>query len=659
MPENDIPKKVADQPDATLEKAPEKVVSTLQNITSADGRLIQKPEAGTTDVVTVHDGEKLSFAFSMADVKVGLVDVDLILKFADGSKIILLEFGLQVMSETAPEMLFAGTLVEAQELIAKLGAVKISDDTSELNFSTDSAENVAEKSSTTQSEEENESEGAPAVEIVEVEAQEFSSPNASNSSGPSTGDGVAEEERARVEENLSESDEEQTSPGDDGAPPSTSLDDTSSSDGDFDIPVAGMDIKLLGLATSSQVLQSDGVTNIEGGAAITAAETDDDFTVQRSIENITGTAGDDVIYADNPTIAPQGFSVRRMEVTVDLPIDGFRPLNVRISGVQDGASILGATPVGDAFYLLPSQDDPNIFLVDLQYVLPTSGTAIDTDGFQGAFTLTFEFEIYNEITQELSQALGSAQFGISRIDVVEDTEFVNSSTGERIYVLASNPPGNTVDAGDGDDKVFGAAGVDVLTGGSGSDIISYDTSNEEVSVDLEAQTVSGGYAAGDTISGFENVEGSDFDDTLLGSSGDNWMSGGAGADTLDGRGGLDTLSYESSSEGVTVDLTAGTGIGGYAQGDQISNIENVTGSAYDDVISGDANDNVLDGDGGDDTLSGAAGADTLVGGTGDDLLEGGAGADQLRGGDGTDTADYTNSASAVDVNLDLGERFWR
>ena len=340
MAENDSPAKVAAQPAMGSKKTPETVVSTLQDVKSGDGRLIHKPEAGATEVVTVHDGEKLLFAFPMSDVKVGLVDVDLILKFADGAKIILLEFGLQVMSEIPPEMLFNGDLVKAQELIARLGAVTISDEQSELNFSTDSADNVAEQASNSESETPDENEGAPAVEIVEVEATDFSSPNSSDSSGPSTGEGVAEEERARIDENLATSDDTLTRRADDSAASSSELDSSATSDGDFDIPVAAMDISLLGVAKSSQVLQPSGVTEIRGGAAVLPAETDDDFDVQRTIENLTGTSGDDIIYADSPDIAPQGFSVRRLEIAVELPIAGYQPVSVRISGVQDGASIL-------------------------------------------------------------------------------------------------------------------------------------------------------------------------------------------------------------------------------------------------------------------------------------------------------------------------------
>ena len=102
---------------------------------------------------------------------------------------------------------------------------------------------------------------------------------------------------------------------------------------------------------------------------------------------------------------------------------------------------------------------------------------------------------------------------------------------------------------------------------------------------------------------------------------------------LTGGGGTDTASYSESSAGVTVDLAAGTGTGGDAQGDALTTIENVIGSDHDDTLTGDANDNRLDGGAGDDTIHGGDGNDIFVfgGGDGADTFHGGAGwADDIR-----------------------------
>ena len=99
---------------------------------------------------------------------------------------------------------------------------------------------------------------------------------------------------------------------------------------------------------------------------------------------------------------------------------------------------------------------------------------------------------------------------------------------------------------------------------------------------------------------FEDIIGSAYDDTLTGDSNSNKIQGGDGndliegkngADTLDGGSGTDILTYSSSSAGVTVNLAIGSGSGGDAAGDVLSNFENIIGSIYNDVLIGDLNVN--------------------------------------------------------------------
>ena len=148
--------------------------------------------------------------------------------------------------------------------------------------------------------------------------------------------------------------------------------------------------------------------------------------------------------------------------------------------------------------------------------------------------------------------------------------------------------------------------------------------------------------------------------------------------------------------GVTVSLMLGTGSGGDAQGDTLINIENLTGSNFDDTLEGNGGNNVLAGGLGTDTVSYAhaasgaggvgvtvnlattsaqntvtAGSDTLSGfenvtgsefndtltGTGtanvltglggNDTLNGGAGADTMFGGTGNDTYVVDNAGDVV------------
>ncbi|WP_423603326.1 hypothetical protein [Sphingomonas sp. MS122] len=282
---------------------------------------------------------------------------------------------------------------------------------------------------------------------------------------------------------------------------------------------------------------------------------------------------------------------------------------------------------------------------------------------------------------------------------------------------------DTLSGGAGDDTLDGGAGADVLDGGAGIDRVDYGSSSAGVVVDLADGAASGGEAAGDRLTGIEAVDGSGFADTLAGTGGVDRIGGGAGDDRIDGRGGddllvggagadtliggigFDSADYSSSGGAVTVDLLAGTGIGGDAQGDRLQGVERLIGSTFADLLTGDGFDNVLIGGAGADQLTGGAGIDTadysasgaavnvvlggtgsggdaqgdmlagienlvggsfgdvligdvaanrLSGGGGNDRLVGKGGADRLDGGTGIDIADFSTGASAVTADLAVG-----
>ncbi len=181
------------------------------------------------------------------------------------------------------------------------------------------------------------------------------------------------------------------------------------------------------------------------------------------------------------------------------------------------------------------------------------------------------------------------------------------------------------------DAITGSTGKDTLSGGAGNDVL-------------------GGGAGNDVLSG------GDGNDALLGGAGDDMLVGGAGRDVLNGGAGTDTADYSGSVDatgaagGVTVDLSQlpfSTPSGGHAEGDVVSGIENLIGSAADDRLTGDGNTNVFNGGAGDDVLAGGAGNDTLTGG---------AGADQFRVGPDEDSVTITDFNTGEDrLYLDVAE----
>ncbi len=154
------------------------------------------------------------------------------------------------------------------------------------------------------------------------------------------------------------------------------------------------------------------------------------------------------------------------------------------------------------------------------------------------------------------------------------------------------------------------------------------TYSETITIDvnnlIDGDTIVG-TAGSDTLSG--TVE----EDTMLGLAGDDSIAGGYGADLMDGGEGRDTLDYSASGEGVTVDMAAGTGSGGMAEGDRFSNFEDVTGSAYDDDLTGDSGANMFTAGGGNDTILGGGGNDVIryTVGHGSDSVDGGDGEDHI------------------------------
>lgn len=88
--------------------------------------------------------------------------------------------------------------------------------------------------------------------------------------------------------------------------------------------------------------------------------------------------------------------------------------------------------------------------------------------------------------------------------------------------------------------------------------------------------------------GDDTLNGTAGDDIINGLDGTDILIGGQGSDVLDGGSGIDTAAYSGSAAGVTVDLAAGTGVGGDAEGDTLIGIEFVRGSSFADHLYGDA-----------------------------------------------------------------------
>ena len=205
---------------------------------------------------------------------------------------------------------------------------------------------------------------------------------------------------------------------------------------------------------------------------------------------------------------------------------------------------------------------------------------------------------------------GDASVGVDKLDGLDDPS-ANYGIGS---VRGSNFA-DTYIGGLGNDNFRGQSGSDIIDGGFGSfDQVDYRNSTAGVDINLLTGVGQDGFGDTDTITNVERIRGSEFADTLIGDSGDNRIRGEAGADVIDGGFGVDEANYDSNAAGgVTVNLSTGVATDQSGATDTLSNIENVTGSEFNDTLTGNASDNVLDGLEGANLLVASAGNDTLKG----------------------------------------------
>ena len=178
--------------------------------------------------------------------------------------------------------------------------------------------------------------------------------------------------------------------------------------------------------------------------------------------------------------------------------------------------------------------------------------------------------------------------------------------------------------------------------------------------------------AGENYGSVDRLYGESGDDTFLAKSfyGHGIYDGGTGVDLIDFSQSTGDSVHRRAAEGAGVQVNLATGLahtysqqnGGLGLSNwldyygqiELSNIENVRGTAQGDHITGDANANVMDGGAGSDTLLGGDGNDALFGGTGNDLLYGDNGNDTFTfsKGDGRDTI-YVAAFNGTDANETL------
>ncbi len=370
----------------------------------------------------------------------------------------------------------------------------------------------------------------------------------------------------------------------------------------------GSGVDTASYANSAEAVQID---LSRGSDSQSGGEAEGDVLI--SIENVTGSDFDDAITGTNGRNVIDGGAG---DDTLDGKggsdtINGGAGDDVIIAGNAGGRVFDGGA--GDDTLRITSNDDlrdddlSSVETLEIEAIASRDARVILQAGQEeGLDAISFDSD--NDQSVEV-QVVADDRFVVN----LSDLELTGFGEGDNFRIV-----------GDGDNEEIRATDIrDEILSGGGNDLIFARAGDDDV-------------RAGN---GNDVIFGEDGDDVLRGQDGNDLIGGGAGADRIEGGNGVDRVDYFASAEGVDIVLDNGArgGDGGDAAGDRLISIENVTGSAFDDLVRGSSAANTIDAGDGDDVVEGLRGADTLDGGAGDDDLSGGSGRDLLIGGAGDDT----------------------
>jgi len=216
-------------------------------------------------------------------------------------------------------------------------------------------------------------------------------------------------------------------------------------------------------------------------------------------------------------------------------------------------------------------------------------------------------------------------------------------------------------------EAHGGPGLDVFNGGTGADVFSGEDGDDILDGNLGDDTLDGGDGVNQITGGpgADTLNAGAGKDVLRGEGGNDTLIANPGADVLDGGADTDTLSY-AGYPSVYVYQDGAANDGQLDEHDNVTSIENLTGSSYGDDLQGTQGDDVIHGGGGGDKIEAFFGDDTIYGGDGYDNIIPGPGppsscgndpctkfdTDTVYGGAEGDTVDYSGRSDDIVIALD-------
>lgn len=429
-----------------------------------------------------------------------------------------------------------------------------------------------------------------------------------------------------------------------------------------------------------------------GGDAYTGS--DASLEAQAAAEFIKGTSANDVLYGDDPQALGSGFA-KLMALSVDnaRKVDSFT-----IEGLADEFAFEGATKDAAGVWRMDvpieakGADFDGTYEIINKILYPTD-LAVDSSGF--AISNVFRIELVaTDLAGEVIRFSRTVTLVVKDVQSASDLLLGPQGSDFTLILPARGLP-NIIEAGDGDDTMYGASARDVLDGGSGADLMVgrqgddtyivdnvgdsivempsegsdqvYASVSYTLSSNVENLTITG---SATQLLGIGNelanvIKSNDAGSLISGMGGRDILIGGASSDTLDGGEGVDTMSGGLGDDTYIVDDAsdliseqAGAGIDVVVSSSSYvlsANLERLTlsGGLSGLAATGNAGSNVLTANDGGSEVYGLQGDDTLIGGRGDDTLDGGQGPDSMVGGEGDDTY-YIDDTSDVVTELSNG-----
>ena len=391
---------------------------------------------------------------------------------------------------------------------------------------------------------------------------------------------------------------------------------------------------------------TDSITTGTGDDVISLGDGNDSANTGSGLDSIDGGVGNDTWLADK--------SAATANINIDLTSVNPQTYSLTTGGptatVQNIEAVNLSTGSGNDTIVTTSLNlADTVNTNDGNDTITVAGGSDTVDGGTGTDRLIVDYHgDANNVSVSVGLTVGPQDgfHGQYTDSVSNSVSFGNIEN----FTVTTGSGNDNITTGDGNDVINLGTGNDIIHAAGGTDQLIVDYGAAGTNINMAAPNGTGDGVIGDGTAAFTtaffgienfNIRTGSGIDTITTGAGNDVIEGGAGADTLDGGGGTNTASYAHDTAGVTVNLLTGVNTGGDAQGDTLTNFQNVTGGSGDDSLTGDNGDNVLDGGDGNDTLSGGVGNDTLTGGAGSDTLTGGAGNDIVQGGAGDDIIKYT------------------